>query len=572
MSEELYISLSEPIVREAIAWQNSTGRIIDPFVGRETPTATARFVGALAGLMLKGRCLDLAENGRRALTVAAEDLHAADVNPQLGAEFFTKELVLGYLALGDTADRSTVEQWQKHLGSFDPEKNYGEVLGKRAADEIFNFCTFGLAGEGMKRRCGLANNEAFIERHLATQINCFTSSGQYRDPNCPMTYDAVARMNLTLLLHSGYQGPHFSYFDDMLRRGALTMLPCLSPTGEAPYGGRSNQQNFNEATVALICEYEASRYHKLGDIEMAATFKRKARLATQSVQRWLKLNPVRFNKNEFPPESQHGRQKNYGYHAAYSLLIASQFGFAGWLADAGIQETESPDDSGSHLSRLDDDFHKIFATCGDYHLEIDTRADLHYDATGLGRLHKVGVPTETALSTPIVADPDYLVSTSTSIRNVAIGPGWVRDGKITWLADLSDEIQSVEFQNIEENENRITFRVIYLLASPFGSIQETYQLSRDGVEISCEISDPPEAIYFQVPLIETDGHHCSQIAAGDRSFRVGYQGHVYHIRCQHPGEVESRLETFSAPNRNGIYRVGVFSTTGSTITCHLSVE
>ena len=89
-AEELYAVLSEPIVRQAIPWQDKSGRIIDPFVSRETPTATPRFVGALAGLILKGRCLELAENGRRALTAAAEDLFAAGEKPLAGAEFIPR--------------------------------------------------------------------------------------------------------------------------------------------------------------------------------------------------------------------------------------------------------------------------------------------------------------------------------------------------------------------------------------------------------------------------------------------------------------------------------------------------
>lgn len=571
-TRDLYVSLSERIVRGSIAWQDPAGRIIDPFVGRETPTATPRFVGALAGLMLQGRCLDLADHGRRALTVAAEDLFAADETALPGAEFYTKELVLGYLALAKMSDGALVDRWRRWLGTFDPGRNYQEVIGKRPADELFNFCTFGLAGEGLKRMCGLAANDDFIERHLATQIARFTAAGQYRDPHCPMVYDAVGRMNLSLLLHAGYRGPLFAEVDELLRRGALTMLSCLSPTGEAPFGGRSNQQNFNEATVALICEFEANRYRQRGDLAQAGVFKRAAGRATQSVRRWLELDPVRFTKNEFPPESQHGRQRTYGFFAAYSLLIASQFGFAGWLADSTL--AEAPDDAGARgrVSPLSDDFHKVFATHGAYYVEIDTRADFHYDATGLGRLHKAGVPTETALSTPIVADPDFLLSVPAAPRNVAIGPGWVRDGRLIWLANLSAEIQSVDVEVIEESETQTAFRLVYHLAANGGSVSETYRLSRDGLEIECAVSEPTEAVCFQVPLIRTDGRHRSRLEMAGCGFQVFYQGHAYFVQSLDPSQVETRLEEFAAPNRNGVYDVGVFTLRGNCLRCRLSLE
>jgi hypothetical protein len=394
----------------------------------------------------------------------------------------------------------------------------------------------------------------------------------YRDPNCPMTYDAVPRMNLSLLFHSGYRGAYFPFLDEMLRRGALTMLLCLSPTGEAPFGGRSNQQNFNEATIALICEFEASRYQKGGNLELAGVFKRAALLAARSVRRWLDLRPVRFTKNEFPPESQHGRQKDYGFYAVYSLLIAGQFGFAGWLADPAIAERPTPFETGGYVVRLGDDFHKVFATCGGYHVEIDTRADLHYDATGLGRLHKAGAPSETALSTPAVAHPDYLVSTSPTPRNVAIGPGWEQNGKIRWLSDLSREIEKVDVETLGENADQVKFRITYRCGPNEPTIAETYELTRNGLTMTCEIIGKANSVYFQVPLIETDGAHHSRVETGTNSFRVSYQGLTYRVCSLLPGGVDTRLEEFTAPNRNGVYRVGVFSAKGNSITCHLSIE
>ena len=33
-------------------------------------------------------------------------------------------------------------------------------------------------------------------------------------------------------------------------------------------------------------------------------------------------------------------------------------------------------------------FHKVFMKCGEYFVEVDTDADPHYDASGLGRLHR----------------------------------------------------------------------------------------------------------------------------------------------------------------------------------------
>ena len=572
VSESLYADLSEPIVRQAIPWLDATGRVIDPFVGQETSTATPRFVGALAGLLLKNRCTDLSDYGRRATTAGAEDLFVADKRPLPGPEFYTKELMLGWLALADKTDAKTVETWKRLLSAYDPEKNYVEVLGKREPDKLYNYVTFGLAGEGMKKAYGIASNDDFIERHLATQGIRFDAFGMYGDPNFPMTYDVTPRMNLSLLFQTGYRGPQFAYFDELLRRGALTMLLYLSPTGEAPFGGRSNQQNYNEATVALVCEYEARRYLKEGNLELAGAFKRAARMAALSVKRWLDLKPIRNTKNEFPPEAEHGRQKGYGYYAAYSLLVASQFGLAGWLAEPGIEERPVPSEIGGYVVRLGDDFHKVFATCGGYQVEVDTRADLHYDATGLGRLHKAGVASETALSIPIVAHPEYLVSVPPAPRNVAIGPGWREGGRILWLSDLSSEIESVDVETLEEKPERVAFRVIYLGTWPGRTVTETYELTREGLTVTCQVGGSPAEVFFQAPLIVTDGTHRSEIESRADFLQTSYQGRVYRVRSLAPGASDIRMEEFAAPNRNAIYRVGVIRAKGDSIACRLTIE
>ena len=574
--EGLYTALSEPIVRQAVAWQEPGGRIIDPFVGQETPTATARFVGALGGLMLQGRCLDLADNGIRALTAAAGDLYAAAQKPVKGSEFYGKELMLGYRALKDRVDEATLKLWKRYLGGFDPDKTYDVVLAKLPAAELHNYTTFALAGEQAKKRHGLADNTDFIERHLATQLSRFNRFGMYHDPANPMTYDAVPRMNLSLFVFFGYDGPQRAALEEMLRRGALTMLLTMSTTGECPFGGRSNQQNFNEPTAALLFEYEAARLKGAGDGELAGVFKRAAHLAVLSVKRWLDLRPVSFVKNEFPSSTQHGRQKGYGFYGVYSLLIASQLGLARLVSDPKIEERPVPWERSAYVIRLDDDFHKIFASAGSYHLQIDTRADLHYDATGLGRLHKAGVPTETALSTPIVAKPEYLVSTPEAPRNLAIGPGWESGGRVLWLSDLSAEIGSLEYEVLEEKTAGVKFRMDYRLAKAGGGVTETYELDGRGLSAGWELrpgaAEPADGIRVQVPLLLTDGRHESRLKSGQGSFEVEYQGHIYRAVCPAPQNVDASFESFRAPNRNGLYRVGVFRSPGPSLTCRFSLD
>ena len=88
-SRELYADLSEPLVRQAAAWQNAEGRIMDPWWTKaEPPTGSARFAGALGFMIRAGRCLDLVDACARAMTVACQDLHDADKKEVGGAEFY----------------------------------------------------------------------------------------------------------------------------------------------------------------------------------------------------------------------------------------------------------------------------------------------------------------------------------------------------------------------------------------------------------------------------------------------------------------------------------------------------
>lgn len=93
----------------AVNWQDAvSSRIIDPYEKKETNTVTARYVGALGLLIMRGRCQDLKESCAKALTPALEDLF---YNKTYWGKFITKEASMAYLALKDKvqpAPRGTV--------------------------------------------------------------------------------------------------------------------------------------------------------------------------------------------------------------------------------------------------------------------------------------------------------------------------------------------------------------------------------------------------------------------------------------------------------------------------------
>ena len=260
------LELAELIVRAAVSWQDGeSGRIIDPYEHRETPTATARFIGALGALLQQGRCFDLAGSCIKAMSPVLDDLHQVSTNH---GEFLVKEAMMAYIALKDQVEPELRGQWELLFADYDPEVTYGRT--RTTTPDILNrqnYLTFSLAGEALKKHMKLADNKRFVYEYLAEQLDKFDDLGMYRDPRCPMVYDITPRMNLEIAEHyTDYDEPFASRLRQTLRNGALCMLLYQSPTGEMPFGGRSNQQNFIEASFAVICELEARRCRAAGDL------------------------------------------------------------------------------------------------------------------------------------------------------------------------------------------------------------------------------------------------------------------------------------------------------------------
>lgn len=548
-----YLDLAEVIAREAVKWQNDDGRIIDPYVNQETNTVTARFVGALGLLIQQGRCLDLAGSCAMALSPALEDLFHKKTN---WGEFIVKEACMAYASLYDKVPPALRGEWRHLLADYDPELAYARTFTNHPSD-LQNYCTFAIAGEAFKKKLGLADNTDFMDRYAEQQLTCFDENGMYIDPASPTTYDAVSRMNLSLAMWAGYDGKYMDSLDKTLENGALSQLLYQSSTGECPFGGRSNQQNFNEVTFSLVCEYEARRWKRKGDLSIAGAFKRAAALAIDSIEKYLRETPVLFTKNMFPSETQHGREKGYGFYGAYSLLIASQLGFASLLADESILEGNCPAECGGYIFETGKEFHKIFAASRGTHIEIDTNADFHYDSTGLGRIHFAGFPSALALSIPMTPEPSYLLSVPAAPENIAVGPG--ADGK--WLASLNGKNLSSKCEILKEEKDCIEFVMNYSTTS--GPVSEHYIISEKTLDISAKWQNT-DKISFRVPLLETDGRSISDIRNSSDGFEVSFQDCIYKVKCLTP-DTEVKLEDFEAPNRNGIYKVGRFSSSGNEI-------
>ena len=558
-STELYLDIAERIVRMASAWQDDAGRIIDPNTGAVHKQTTPRYASSLAPLIRAGRCEDLLEACARCLDVACRDL--AEGNGE-AFDFWTRDLAFAVHCLEGKVGSERVAAWRKNLSGFDPQERYSYVTSKRSPEELHNWAVYNLTGEWIKTALGMGDSTAFVEEQLATQRQRFTPLGMYRDPNCPTTYDLAVRQNLVLLMHYGYNGAHRDFVREMIRRGALTQLFFQSTTGEVPFGGRSNQFHHLEGMFCCCAEFEARRYGGQGSVYLAGVFKRAAHRAAGATLRWLlDADSPRHIKNMFGQETLHGCD-SYGQVSVYSLLASYQFALAATFGEDTVAECAAPCDVGGYVMPVLDDFHRVFASCGPYHVQVDTCGQRGFDPTGLGRVHHRDCPSELGLSMGIVSDPSYRTAETPHPEYVAIGPCWKDAGAYRPLAEQQPDGAQVEM--LKQDRSEVVFRVTYRAER---TVVERYRLTPEFVEVSTSAGLGP--VRITVPLLLTDGEVLSTLSREDRALVVAYRGAEFRAEVVDE-DVRTGVLNVRAPNRNGVYDVGTFDRAGDEITVRFS--
>ncbi len=463
-----------------------------------------------------------------------------------------------------------VARWKGYLTAITPETCYN-CYATAPESTVRNWALFSAVSEYFRQDMGLCDAREFIDLQIEVQLKWLDENGMYCDhagayAHQPIMYDLVSRGLFALLLRKGYGGKHRAAMDDCLRRAGMATLAMQSVTGEMAFGGRSNQFIHNEGWLAALLEYEASRYAMEGDLPLATKCKAAALRAAESAEGWLTRDPIRHVKNRYPTETRYGCE-GYGYFDKYMITAASNFYAAYLISDSAIP-TEAVLDTETSTFQTSDRFHKIFMKSGGYSLEFDLNADPHYDANGLGRVHRAGAPSAICLSLPCPVSPSYTLDIrgEEPVERVPLSlcPA-IRRGE-DWFFG-SDTAVKCTAESLTEAENCAETTLTYAFPAINGreaqAVTARYTVSADGVTITLNGNG---AIAHALPAFCFDGEEHPAITVESQTLTVAYQGCL----CRYIASAPIMDTGKNAANRNGRYRV-FCAEAENTLTVHIQI-
>jgi hypothetical protein len=214
-------------------------------------------------------------------------------------DFSVREIINCLFAVEDSgiASARDTQRWRGYLATIEPTTCYTQ-FATDPSDDIRNWALFTGVSEHFRGRAGLCDNSDFIDLQVESQLKFFDENAMYMDHkgsdvHHPLVYDLVTRGLLAILLNNGYRGKHYETVDAILKKSALLSLDMQSPSGEVGFGGRSNQFIHNEAWLSIVLEYEAKRYAREGNMELAARFKAAIERAIGVIEYWLEKDRQR---------------------------------------------------------------------------------------------------------------------------------------------------------------------------------------------------------------------------------------------------------------------------------------
>ncbi len=535
--------------------QDARGAIIDPYRKVEFQYSTPCFAYAAATLVAHAGREDLLEAAAKAYDFASSQL-AKGEGATNHDDFYPPPLAHAYPLLKDRVAPQRSMKWASDIAGFDPYTVY------TSTHRGGNWNVVAFSGEFIFHKLGLRKELNYVENSLKQQGKSFSPWGMYTES--PMAYDHFPRLWAADMIAAGYAGARAAELSEVLRRGALTSLFLQSPTGELPTGGRSAQHQWNEAQQCVTYEIYAAKALADGDAQLAGVFKRAARLALSSMQRWVRPSgEMWIVKNRADPKEFHGYE-SYSAHSQYNLLPMAMLAIAYEHAEKteNVPEQITPAEVGGFVLEIAPVFHKVIANAGGMYIEIDVAGDPAHNPTGLLRIHKAGFNPLLGPSDGLIAKGEVYPADAPR-TTAAVGAAW-RDASGAWkrLAEFpGSAITRASVVDLKTSPTRVEFGIVY--EGDFDGPQrvvERYVVTPEQVEQAVELPGYSGPARMVIPLLDDlgDGEK-TQIAtddqAGDKTLSVSLAGEAQTFAA--PGAGSISVEEARYPFRNGWARLGV---------------
>lgn len=470
-------------------------------------------------------------------------------------DFSVRELVccISELERSGAVESEYIVRWKGYLATIEPTKCYTK-FAEKPSDTVQNWAIFCCLSEFFRQKMGLCDSSEFIDTQIASQLKRFDENGMYMDGNGeirhPFVYDISPRALFSLLLFAGYRGQYYETLDGLLKKAGLLTLKMQSVTGEIPFGGRSNQLLHNEGWLAAVCEYEAVRYKKEGNLLLAGQFKRAALQALEVAENWLSKTPISHVKNRFPRELNFGCEK-YAYFNKYMISTGSVFYMASLMCDDSISPVAL--DDAPMVWSTSKHFHKTFVRAGGYSLQFGLNENLGLDANGLGRVHKKGAPSAICLSMPCPLVTGYLgFGDYHSENGFSICPS-IKKGT-EWLIGAGQDVR-YELRGSECGKD-FAYVIFDCIFDNGEKVEFICSVDKNGVSLQAK-SNGAEEVGIAFPVFCFDGEKKTKITQREDTIIVEYDGWA----CEYTARSIKDLRVEHV-NRNGVYKG--YLTTGNS--------
>jgi len=280
----------------------------------------------------------------------------------------------------------------------------------------------------------------------------------------------------------------------------------------------------------------------------------------ETILRNLDVEELHHIKNNYPQDSMYGCEW-YAYFDKYMVTVGSFCYQAYQFADDRIQPTSCPAMDENYIYQTSEHFHRTMLKYGEYFVQYDTNADFHYDANGLGRIHRKGAPSPICLSVPFPVKPSYILDVENEVP-MSICWGVMSGDSYSYSSEKGTEYMLLEKS---ESETEVSVRWRCRLAGGQEAV-ESCVVKEDGVRLSIQpaaeersgddcgymagMESGGQKLCWVLPAFVFDGKHETVISENGNQLCIQYDGWqcVYTVS----GKLQDTGKTLA--NRNGHYR------------------